>query len=81
MSVGEELRNDARLRDDLAIINQRWDKSSGIDLKVLGGTWDTKINDLSLEFQAKFGEGNLSTVSPGAPVVGIKLDGWSHGES
>lgn len=62
--VGEELRDDGRLGDDFAVVGQGGDQAARVDLEVRGGTRDAEVDDLLLERDAQFGQGDVGTMSP-----------------
>lgn len=62
--VGEKLRDDGRLGEDLAVVGQGRNKAARVDLEVLGGTRGAEVDDLLLERDAKFGQSDVGTMSP-----------------
>lgn len=69
--VREELRDDGRLGDDLAVVRQGRDQAARVDLEILGGTRSIEVDDLFLEGDAKFGQSNVGTVSPCMRASGL----------
>lgn len=62
--VGEELRDDGRLGEDLAVVGQGRDKAARVDLEVLGGARGAEVDDLLLEWDTELGQSDVGTVSP-----------------
>ena len=62
--IGEKLRDDGRLGDDLAVVGQGRNQAARIHLEVLGATRRVEVDDLLLERDAKFGQSDVGTMSP-----------------
>lgn len=64
VGVGEELGDDARLADDLAVVVDGGDEATGVDLKILRVTGAGEINDDFLVWNLELVKSNVRSVSP-----------------
>lgn len=62
--VGEELRDDGRLRDDLTVEGQGWDQSSWVDPEVFRSPRRAEINDDLFERDLELLESDMRPMSP-----------------
>lgn len=64
MSICQKLRDDGRLGDDLAIVNQCWHEAPGIDFKVGWVPGPVKVNQNLLKREAEFRKNDMCPVCP-----------------
>lgn len=69
--VGEELGDDGRFGDDLAVVGERGHEAAGVDLQVLGRARGAEVDDLLVKRDAELGEGDVCAVSPWWVLVEI----------
>lgn len=62
--VGEEVGDDARLDDDVAVVAEGRDLAARVDGEVLGRAGRVEVDDDLLEGDAQLGKGNVCAVGP-----------------
>jgi len=62
--VGEEVGDNGRLEDELAVEVQRGHKTARVDGEVLGRARRVEVDDDLLEGHLELGQGNVHTVCP-----------------
>jgi hypothetical protein len=78
VGVYEELGNESRLNQGVAIVSQRGDETARVDGQVFGRARDGKINENGVELKTQFAESNLRTMSPRAKVGAVESDLGGH---
>jgi len=76
MSINQELGNDSGFSDDGAVVVDGGDEAAGVDFEICGSSRNIEVNDLLIEGQTKFAEGDVCAVGPGTAVVGVEGDFW-----
>lgn len=64
VQVGDELRDDARLGDDLVAVGKRGDETARVDLEVLCRARSGEVNDLLLVGNIELGQDDFCALSP-----------------
>lgn len=62
--IDQELRNDTGLDEDLAVVRQRRDQATGVDLQVLGRPRGVQVDDDLLKGDLELFQDNMSPVRP-----------------
>lgn len=70
IGVYEVLRDDGGLGDGLAIVDNGGNEASRVDLQILWGARSVQVNDLLLEWEAEFLEGDVCPVRDWGKVSG-----------
>jgi hypothetical protein len=91
VGVYEELGDDGGFGDDFSIVGEWRDEAAGVNCQVfrcagdgkinwnmldIGLNWEGGLTDDGFEFDTKLFEGNLSSMSPRAVVIGVEDDFW-----
>lgn len=64
MGVGEELGDNGRLGDNLAVVGEGGNEAARVNLEVGLGARGVEVDDLLLEGEAELGEGDVGAVRP-----------------
>lgn len=72
--VGDELRYDGALWDDLAVVVDGGYEAARVDLQVPLVAGAVQVDDDLFVFQAGLAEGDVGAVGPGTAVVGVEGD-------
>lgn len=79
--VGKEVGYDGGLDDDLAVVAKGRYQAPGVDREVFWGARGVEVDGHLLKGHLELVEGNVGTVGPGTPPVGVEDElvfGGSH---